>query len=617
MFDVMYLRADPEFRPFLNGRPFLIDLAVLNREECDLRPERGLKNIGPALSLYKYDEPIDLRKGERYPSPLWKDPKNGRGLVEYNASDTHNGVLLAIELARRIIQQYGSTKLTDEALTYYDDTIWSCIRMSEAGVPMHRPKLQALQTHLDRRARRAADVLRRKYRKPVEGKGSDNSRREFIELILNRADAEIDVPHELGIDTVYDHPLCKRTKKKHKLSYGAENRVLAEVLLTQGKRLDPNTRENGPFLFPDVPRDALDLRAMRVWSHQQRAHKVASTYTAPLLDGRRTKTTKTPFDTLLLPQPTGRKGHDRHVQLAHPSIYIVPSSIKDTSEQEGGQRQSRLAFKNPAVQTFPHEVKALIASRFINGTIRAYDLAQIELRVPALLSGDPVMLDWFENHIDPHTQRAVQVFGENIVENPHFGSGDVRYDPRQWCKKFNFEDLYLAGPNKMQLVLLKESHKLFPIEFFREQVALRATMRPGLTRWQHKQIAYVRKHGRSELLPVTGQHRTFMYHPDLKPNEIVNFPIQATASNVELFTQHYIHARLPALNCKDPPIVMFLNWYDALWFDVAPDYEDECDALVAAAIEHLIMRGYWHRLEETYDRHVELVYDVKVFGGAA
>lgn len=614
MFDVMYLRANPEFRYLLNGNKFLIDLSILNREECDLRPEKSLKTIGPTISLYNYNEPIDLRKGERYPSPLWKDPKTGRGLIEYNAADTHNSMLLGCELARRIIAQYADTKMTNEAFQYYNDTIWSCIRMAETGIPMHRPQLRDLQTHLDRRSKRAARVLREKYKRPVEGVGSDKSKRSFIEHMLNQVDDTINVHHMLGIDTIYEHDLCKRTKKTKKLSYGAENRVLGEVLLTQGKRLDPNTPVVEQGLFPDVPKDVLDLRAMKLWAKQQRAHKVAGTYTAPLLDGRRTKTTKNPLDSILLPQRRSDTTRLAAVQIAHPSIYIVPSSIKDTSNEEGGQRQARLAFKNPAAQTFPAEVKKLLASRHRGGTIRAYDLGQIELRVPAILSGDPVMLDWFKNGIDPHTQRSVQVFGDTVIDNKHFGAGDIRYDPRQWCKRFNFEDLYLAGAKKMQSMMLTESHKLLPIDFFKEQVRLRAEIRPGLTQWQNRQIAYVHKYGRTELLPITGQHRTFMYHADLKPNEIVNFPIQATAANVMLYAQHYVHHKLPKLNHRDPPIKLFLNWYDALWFDVAPGHEEECDALMAETVEHLRMRGYWHRLEEIYDRHVPLVYETVVDG---
>jgi len=269
------------------------------------------------------------------------------------------------------------------------------------------------------------------------------------------------------------------------------------------------------------------------------------------------------------------------------------------------------------VQTWPPEIKKALRSRHVGGSIRAYDFSQIELRVPALLSGDPVMLDWFLNKVDPHTQRAIQVFGEDIVEHPHFHQGDMRYDPRQWCKKFNFEDLYLAGAAKMQLMLLKESLKLFPLSFFQEQVEMRAINRPGLTQWQNRLIAYAEKYGRTELLPITCQHRTIMSHDDMKPNEIVNFPVQATASNVTLYAQHRIHHNLPHMNTKQPPIQLFLNWYDALWLDVAPGFEEECDAIVAEAIEHLENRGYWHRLEERYKRHCPLAYELTVYRDAA
>lgn len=99
-FDIAYLRALPEFRPFLTPTSHhLIDLMVLNYLHDETRPERSLKTLGPILRTHRYETTL---KHSRFPSA--SSPE----LAQYNAEDTHNTLLACAELARRTINDFGA-----------------------------------------------------------------------------------------------------------------------------------------------------------------------------------------------------------------------------------------------------------------------------------------------------------------------------------------------------------------------------------------------------------------------------------------------------------------------------------------------------------------------------
>ena len=153
-FDIQYLRALNDFKFALNGRHQLIDLSVLNYLHDETRPERSLKSLGPILRTHSYEAEQTL-KHTRFGSP--SDPK----LLHYNAQDTHNTLLACQELARRIQRDFSaSRKASPECLRFYSDTIWSCIRMSESGIPMDRNAIQDLESDLMANASEAVSQAR-------------------------------------------------------------------------------------------------------------------------------------------------------------------------------------------------------------------------------------------------------------------------------------------------------------------------------------------------------------------------------------------------------------------------------------------------------------------------
>jgi len=580
-FDILWLRAfSPVIALALNGRHTLIDLSVVNFLHSELRPERSLKSLGPVLGTHAYAEDKSLKGGHRYPSPTSPDLQN------YNAQDTHNTVLAVSHLAKRILSEYpGTEKLSPTSIAHFSATLWSTIRMSEVGIPFDLQKLQELETTLlihtgvAINAAAGGGVL-------IEGEGSAQSQREFVDRCIE----EITALHP----DFLSHPLLTYTDKKKNISWNSENRRL---------------------IASHLPDNHPAQRVFKAADSHALAQKIVSSYTFPLLRHKRANAKDK--NSIAIPIP-----HRPDRGIAYPTWYTVPSIPKDTGS-EGGTIQARITCKNPAAQTFPPMIKACEASRYKGGSIISFDLSQIELRVAAVLSGDPTLLAAFNNGEDLHTKRALAIFGPN--QKPEDAARN-----RQIGKTINFADLFGASANRLQRSVLDMSGMLFPKTFFEKIVRDRYLFFPTLLSWQHSLCATAETDGCLQL-PFTGHSRTFTnFHLDhnawkqrhelkqvLKRNgksmisEVLNFPVQTTAGNVMLAIQNHIHQSLGPLSHpnthKQPQ--MFLQVYDALYFDCPPQAEGVAQELMRNAVHDVSHHGLWNKLCNLTGHHVPLTYE--------
>ncbi|CAN5454979.1 DNA polymerase I [soil metagenome] len=100
----------------------------------------------------------------------------------------------------------------------------------------------------------------------------------------------------------------------------------------------------------------------------------------------------------------------------------------------------RLASSNPNLQNIPVRTQQgrEIRKAFVPGrqgcVLLSADYSQIELRVMASISGDPAMVEAFENGLDIHTATAAKVYGVGIH--------DVLPEMRRTAKMVNFGIIY-------------------------------------------------------------------------------------------------------------------------------------------------------------------------------
>ena len=125
-------------------------------------------------------------------------------------------------------------------------------------------------------------------------------------------------------------------------------------------------------------------------------------------------------------------------RLINPKTGRVHTSFNQTVAATG-----RLSSSNPNLQNIPirSELGTKIRSAFIPGdgcVLLAADYSQIELRVLAHLSEDPVLLDAFRKGEDIHTRTAAEVFGMH----PGMQTGEVR----RRAKAINFGIVYGQTP---------------------------------------------------------------------------------------------------------------------------------------------------------------------------
>lgn len=307
------------------------------------------------------------------------------------------------------------------------------------------------------------------------------------------------------------------------------------------------------------------------------------------------------------------------VHTSHPSFFVVPSPFKDGGGGAGGTLQSRITCKDGAHQTDPPPIQACWESRWEGGIIISYDLKQIELCTAGLLSGEPFICDAIRHNWDLHSRRALKLWGETSLlaryldlhgrgvdswkKNPSFNKKE-----RQVGKRVNFADLFRSGANTMQSSVLSDVGELLPLSFFQDAVDNRRRDVPILWQWQEQIIAEARQTGRVTL-PFIGQSRDFLGGDKYDVNEIVNFPVQATASNTLLQIAHRVHASIRAHPLRRG-ILPFLNIYDALKFDCRDNACVEAlDSIYREAILHVERRGYWSWLQDLHGREVPISYE--------
>lgn len=596
-FDISVLRLLPLLRPALSGRHTLIDCAYVRSIYCEVMPEKRLKDLGPALALYEYTQ-AELAKHRRYKSPHVDDA------ILYNARDSHRTLHATGELARLTLRDFPATdKLSPHCIAEGSDAIWTCIRMMEAGDPISLPKARALHRGSLTKALAARDTCAR-LGLDLEAEGSDKRKRDFLNRCFDLADAHSTAPRLLGVPSVRLHELYQQTDKTKKVSITDQNRSLARALLAH---VDPTSP------------DGLEARGMMdildAWGEYVTHYGVHSKFTAPLLYRKLSKTSKNPFDSLALAPRGFTKvpGLSSHIRLSHSLWYPTKGDFKDGEGGEGGQQQCRLSARLPSRQQWPPSMQEVVESRFgADGAVITSDLSQIELRTAALLSGDASLVQNYIDDLDLHTDRAVAIFGPDIIHDPDFKCGDMTRDPRQWGKKFNFADLYLSGPGTMQAALFKDSGRVFPISFFLEIVQSRPELRPGLLEWHKTLFADVNRDGYL-VLPFTGHGRTFIGGMSVnKPNEVVNFPVHTVAALTMRSIQRYLHRNLPPLSSLNPPAYLFANVHDAVKIDCRKAFVPEALALLRNAVTHCAQREYWSWWQDRTGRTVPLKYEVKV-----
>lgn len=548
LFDLMVLRyCAPLVRSAL--RPFrtrIWDLALTSYFDDPERPEKGLKELSVLFGRGAYAELPD----QRHPSP------ESPALLAYNIEDTEKTLDLELFLSDRVAKlSPGTPRLRAYCREFYSDVLWSLLLMSEAGVALDIKGLADLECRLMRGMASVYYMAEDRENLLLSGKGSPVSQREHVKT--------------LWAHTGLDAPLTKTGL----ISLKAED---CDDLRERLSRL--------PDYVPSLDRGLRFLQAFK------KLQKLYSTYVRSILHGG-AKTS----------QYLSQAVHG----ISHPTWYPCPSRSKDEADDEGGTRFGRPVCREPAHATFPSLIKKYEVSRWgPSGFYLSFDYKQLELKVAAILSADPLFMEEVMPGSDQHAATARRYAALGITTE-----SDLTNRFKYWrglAKRQNFRRVYGGGPGKAVQTFWTWGRVRVPYDLCQREDDDFFERHPVFAQWQKNLLAEAIHTHRLEL-PLTGNVRWFEGDSttveETYYSEIVNFPVQGTAALIALSAGIDMQKAFIRFGLQS---MLVMNRYDALYFD-GPIHERPIVSSLAAKI--LPNPSYYQKLCAHLGRTIPLELD--------
>ena len=242
----------------------------------------------------------------------------------------------------------------------------------------------------------------------------------------------------------------------------------------------------------------------------------------------------------------------------------------------------RLSSIEPNIQNMPirtergQVIREIFISRYPNGKIISADYSQIELRILASLSNDPIMISSFNEGIDIHTKTASQVFDVPIEE--------VTKEMRRTSKAINFGIIY-----GMSAWGLAEQLNITPLEagtfidkYFANFKKAKETL-DGFVSRAHLFGYSKTLFGRIRNIPeLNDKNKAVVAFGE---RTAMNSPIQGTAADIIKIAMNKVQEELEKQNLKTK---MIAQVHDELVFDVPEDEVEIVKDLVKNVMENAV-----------------------------
>lgn len=263
-----------------------------------------------------------------------------------------------------------------------------------------------------------------------------------------------------------------------------------------------------------------------------------------------------------------------------------------------GTETARLASSGPSLQQTPQgskgaPVKRSFVSRFKGGHLANYDYSQIELRLAASFSRDPVMMKIYKEGGDIHKATCCAIFGltpEEYEELPK----DEKKEKRRIAKVYNFGIIYGMGPSGIIAALAKDDPPVhLTDDEARDQYEKFRKGYKGLFAWIEEVKNFIRE--KAFYSSPFGHRRRLPQVNSVDEEEVaralrqgVNFTVQSAASQMTLLSSIIIRGMMAERGMKS---VLWNLVHDALMFDVYPGEQDALDEIVKDVMTNLPKYG--------------------------
>jgi DNA polymerase-1 len=260
-------------------------------------------------------------------------------------------------------------------------------------------------------------------------------------------------------------------------------------------------------------------------------------------------------------------------KLIHPETGRLHTSFSQTGTATG-----RLSSSDPNLQNIPirtelgREIRAAFVAEKGNVLLSA-DYSQIELRIMAHFSKDPVLVDAFRNGEDIHARTAQEVFGVGPLAQTA--------EHRRAAKAINFGIIYGLSPFGLAQQLgieQKEAAKFINAYFTRYR---------GVKEYLDHIVAETRKTGVAKTLfgrirPIPEINSPQMQLRNFAERTALNSPLQGTAADLIKLAMIHIDARLADEKFEAK---MILQVHDELLFEAPMKERNKLEKLVKEEME--------------------------------
>jgi len=261
------------------------------------------------------------------------------------------------------------------------------------------------------------------------------------------------------------------------------------------------------------------------------------------------KSTLCSFQEAILPE-TGR---------VHPNYFQIASA------------SGRFSCSDPNIQQVPREKEIRAAFTPVEGYLYIVaDYSQVELRVAAGLSGDPVMLKAYKERQDLHILTAALTTGKAYNE--------VDKEERQAAKAINFGLIYAMGPKGLQLSAKQSYGVTMTLSQAEEFHARFFNSYSGIQRWHRELEAFAKK--RRYIRTASGRIRRYL-SDDIHITELFNVPVQGTAAEALKAALCIFYKACIRRNLDAQPVAII---HDEIIVEVLSSQAQETRAVLTAAM---------------------------------
>lgn len=263
-------------------------------------------------------------------------------------------------------------------------------------------------------------------------------------------------------------------------------------------------------------------------------------------------------------------------KLVHEKTGRIHTSFNQTVAVTG-----RLSSSNPNLQNIPvrSEEGRRIRAAFVpepGHVLLSADYSQIELRLLAHLSQDPLLIESFQKGQDVHTRTASELFDTPLDA--------VSSDQRREAKTINFGIIYGMGATRLARSLG------IPFKTAQEYIAQYFSRYAGIKIYMDGILTEARTKG--FVTTLLGRRR---YFPDLQSRNAqlvataermaINTPIQGTAADLIKMAMVAIDKRLTQ---ERLPVRMLLQVHDELLFEAPEHVVEKVKSLVQELMEGVV-----------------------------